>query len=412
MYRLPALILLFHFLVPLFSVGAEQNQEPSLKPIKLEWAQVPKAKTYRIQIAMKSDFSSTVVDEPCASNTFTWTTYQPGIFFWRVAAITEGSNLGTWSSAAELDIKPKAVSADDFLSFDTQLSDGNRPAAVNLQWKGSSFAKSYEIEIWKADGKRPILTQTIAANKLSFTPDAFGAYSFRVKTLGKGGQTLGDWSAQIPFSVNPKKGEAGVSAQWFYPAGVVLYADDPTQHLTWPPILGTTRSEIEFSDRADFSKGLSQAETSTNQIPLPPRNPGKVFWRWRRYVGERPLGWIQSWYVVSPLESKKTIWQSPEKSGGSLAPLSVSWNLGLSETPLDRRIKMFHLSKADGLVNLRLARTPIHTRETKMELLDHTGSLHTTIPSDFDSGTIQAQSNVELITDPDVRKGEGTSDAL
>lgn len=245
---------LFLFSLPIFSADADEVSGPGLKPIELEWARVANAKTYRIQISSTAEFASTTVDEVASANKFTWTTYQPGTFFWRVAALTEGNKLGTWSAPAELDIKAKATTTEDFLSFDTEVSEGNKPATVPLSWKASSFAKSYEVEVWKAGGKKPILVQNVNVNTYAFTPGSFGSFYFRVKTRDKAGKALGDWSPQIPFNVNPKKSAPGISEQWFYPAGVVLYADDPTEHLTWPPCLELLGPKLNFQIKRIFRK--------------------------------------------------------------------------------------------------------------------------------------------------------------
>lgn len=95
-----------------------------------------------------------------------------------------------------------------------------------------------------------------------------------------------------------------------------------------------------------------------------------------------------------------------------MPPMTLSWNLSLSEVPLDRRTKMFHLSRQEGSIQLRLARSPIHNRESQLELLDSSGENHTTIAKTWDTATLQAIPEIQLVPEIATNNSETTSDVV
>ncbi|WP_172805285.1 LamG-like jellyroll fold domain-containing protein [Aquiflexum balticum] len=123
------------------------NENISLTPI-FNWAKVPNAKTYQIQVSTNSSFTTLPINQGnIVDNKFQSPRLQENqLYYWRVRASNDSGN-GSFSSTGtfrtlSLDNRPEPVIA-------LRPSNGVRiiPVPVQLDWLESSSAEQYQVEV-------------------------------------------------------------------------------------------------------------------------------------------------------------------------------------------------------------------------------------------------------------------------
>lgn len=78
----------------------------------LEWGTVANAATYRVQVAATVDFQTVLQDNSPTGTTITHA-LAAGVYFWRVAGVSNGEQAGPWSSVRSFTMTPLAVEKDE-----------------------------------------------------------------------------------------------------------------------------------------------------------------------------------------------------------------------------------------------------------------------------------------------------------
>ncbi len=167
------------------------------------WTAAPRAESYRLQVALTNDFAAPTVDQPQLGATqFALTTplADGTIYFWRVIATNEQGDTYTTP-----------------LSFGTQVTAGNPPAAFNLvepangqtavalvpsfKWQIAPGADSYVFEL-----ASDVAFTTILINQAGLTLPSFSSpitltantqYFWRVTAVNVNGSPV---AANAPFA--------------------------------------------------------------------------------------------------------------------------------------------------------------------------------------------------------------------
>ena len=173
--------------IPLAPILYGQGIEPSVsqtQPVVFHWTPKGIARSYHLQVAADSGFSSLVLDQTGLTNmTYTLTNVPPGTNYWRVNV----SNLGgtsDWSTAS--------FSADPPMIQVTSPAGGEawqRGLPYFIRWT-NNFAENVAIKLYK--GGTPIATLTTSAANL-------GAYYWSINYTNV---PASDYSIRISSATN------------------------------------------------------------------------------------------------------------------------------------------------------------------------------------------------------------------
>lgn len=269
--------------------GVTNDQTPIFDwSVPANWATPPAggSLTYEVQVASDKKFTSLVgVEAGIINSDFDWpTVLSPGIYYWRVQAITNLGARSTFSPvyAFTVDLVPPSLavlkSPADQATFTTP-----RP---NFSWAaGSKDTRSYRFEIDDAsDFATPVFTSTGTKTSLTL-PQSLpqGRYYWRVFALDAAGNGSDSPTAArelvVDFRVSPSAGAAisaanaagiPVAFKWIAPKGastgttytIEIDANaDGTPDITLPSVttLTTTSTSLPpgyYQYRLSISNGL------------------------------------------------------------------------------------------------------------------------------------------------------------
>lgn len=150
----------------LLSPGDERDVDLKDERLRLAWAEVPGASTYRLQISGSPLFASTILeDEDRRQNSATLGLQREGVYYWQVAAVSGDGAVGPWSEprvfkvadfrrADPDDTTPPSLSIDDVQTFGSLLIvTGRSEPGVSLTVNGEeaevqpdgSFRKTIQV---------------------------------------------------------------------------------------------------------------------------------------------------------------------------------------------------------------------------------------------------------------------------
>ncbi|HZS08373.1 MAG TPA: FecR domain-containing protein [Blastocatellia bacterium] len=112
-------------MAPLPELGSPENQRtikiPAGQPgqVNFNWAGVPQAKSYRIEVATSAYFGDTVVTmrDQIATTSAAFDNLQPGIYYWRVRANSEKEGAGQYSEPFRFSLASNAEDKAINISF-------------------------------------------------------------------------------------------------------------------------------------------------------------------------------------------------------------------------------------------------------------------------------------------------------
>jgi hypothetical protein len=243
-------------------------------------------------------------------------TYQEGTYTWRVRAI-DGANIAlAWSVTRTFDKKSSAP---------TPLVTSSTVRLPVLRWTPTSFASSYEIEIYR--GSDPVfpLANKVGATLSSDYPVATptvalpaGDYTWRVRQLDAMDRP-GGWSTEIlPFTVATAVPAASTP-------GNGSAAGLPSLVFRWAAVDGAVRYRLQSSLTAGFAALTENVVTvSTAFAPTSAYSGGtQYFWRVAALNGADDTMATSSPFSFTALTTPSAPAASATATGTAF---TVSWN--------------------------------------------------------------------------------------
>jgi hypothetical protein len=246
------------------------------------WSATKGASTYQFQLSADSRFGSIVKGGSITTaNTYATIATLPadGEYFWRVRGIDSKGNAGKWSSTRSL---TKSWSTRPALLQPPSGSAISYPATpLVLTWSAVPEAVHYSLQI--------ATDPSFASSVKSVTT---GGTSYAVTSTLPAGTYY--WSV-TPLDAEDHKGSRSAtgSFDWSWPTGTTLNVFDSTgtqpldstglvevlsPELSWNPVPGAARYEVEVNPSADFAPGskvccsASTTATSLSQRDFLPNN--------------------------------------------------------------------------------------------------------------------------------------------
>lgn len=243
------------------------------------WKAVKGANQYEFQLAGDRRFGSIVLGTGRGKGSFRTRntaatvdkTIPDGRYYWRVRAISAGGRAGKWASARAV---TKAWSAAPQLTEPADGATVSWPSdSLVLNWKPVGHATTYFVSIATdpglsnlvvGDASKPVETQgTVYALKTTLAP---GTYYWAITPLDAQGHR-GTRSRTASF-------------KWSWPSRSAWLAKDDNQpglaevfdpQLSWAPVAGAARYQVEVSTAQSFATGsvvcCTELTTGTSLSP-------------------------------------------------------------------------------------------------------------------------------------------------
>ncbi len=240
----------------------------------LRWNQSATAASYRVQLSLTSDFSTTVLDSSLADTSVALTGLSNNtIHYWRVNAANAGGT-GPYSTVFDFTTIIAAPLAPMLLT----PADGATGVATNpsLRWNQSATATSYRVQLsLMSDFSTTVLDSTLADTSVAVTGLANSTvYYWRVNASNAGGtspySSIFDFTTIIatpsaPMLLTPADGATDV-------------ATNPT--FKWNQSAGASGYYFQLSTVPDFSTiVLDSSPPDTSHIVSGLSNSTTYFWR-------------------------------------------------------------------------------------------------------------------------------------
>lgn len=160
--------------------GPEEGKRLLNPELVLSWAPVEGALGYRLQISDKADMARPQMELRLSSNAHIWNAPQPGIWYWRVAALGEANVSSGYAPARSFRYQPLPPKVEG-LTFGTE---GKQLVAA---WKGK--AAGYRVEVSKDPGFADLLTKReVTSSEIRLDKPPRGKYWVRVTPVDAEGE--------------------------------------------------------------------------------------------------------------------------------------------------------------------------------------------------------------------------------
>ncbi|MBX7216893.1 MAG: hypothetical protein K1X90_07940 [Candidatus Kapabacteria bacterium] len=303
-----------------------------LRTGNLQWSPSATAVSYRVQLSLVSDFSSTLLDQSGVTATlYPYTNIAAATkFYWRVQAVNSfGGSL--WSEGWQFTTVNDAPQAPAAPALVSPANDSTGvPLSRMLYWSPVTGATSYRVQLSTISD---FTTTVLDRNDLAGT-------SIQYPTLTPG--TKHYWRAQAintigPSSWSPVWSFTTVAEEPPAPAAPVLIspANDTTgvpisRSLWWNPSAGATGYRVQLSTVSDFSTTVLDQSNVANPT-LPFSNLAyltKYWWRVQAANGAGSSQWSPAWSFTT-MANSSGVGAEAEKNGVRLQATSTGTSVML-----------------------------------------------------------------------------------
>lgn len=234
--------------IPVLVTPADSSENVDVKTA-LVWSKAERAATYRLQLSIRSDFSTLLEDKTeLADTTFTPTALSHLTrYFWRVASLN-ASGSSDWSPVGSFTTRVAAPAAPALIAPADKLT--KVPLSPTLVWNTMALARSYRLQVGKnADLSAPLidkkdLTDTLfVLSSLEYS----AVYYWRVAAINTTGSS--DFSTTWSFKTVPRALAAPIP---IYPSHDAKLSTVDIE-LQWHAVDRARNYHVQVTTAADFS---------------------------------------------------------------------------------------------------------------------------------------------------------------
>jgi hypothetical protein len=316
-------------------VSPAQNGSTTLLHPTLTWQAVAGAKTYIIEVASDSSFTTLIVNDkpitaPTVSYAMTTETLTYGqTYYWRVEALDAAGNTSPWSTpfqfTATVHLSPANGSSTTLV----------RPTFI---WQAVTGATQYQLQVASDTGfGNPVATYTGTLTRFTIpaTSPAFsyGTYYWQVTVITSGGPiTLPYWTLTVTANAPGIPVLTG-------PVNNGLTNDD-TPTFGWKTATNAQSYELQIATTTTFASPVVDATIPSNLLLYSSTTltDGKYYWRVRSLnVNNATSAWSTVWNVtVDTTPPDAPILLGPANGTTTTNPtLTLRWNAVTGTTRYD-----------------------------------------------------------------------------
>ncbi|MBY9000332.1 MAG: hypothetical protein KGD64_05425 [Candidatus Heimdallarchaeota archaeon] len=167
----------------------------------LDWTTATGGYNYQLQVDNDPDFSSLIVDQTSTATFYTSVTLADGTYYWRVRAIDQAGNVGTWSGIWHFTVD--TIGPDQVLLYHPMNGNVISDSTPLLEWYASTDAIEYQILVDINDAfSSPFVVAF--TNDVMFNIDTMltdGSYYWKVRAKDSV-DNWSDWSETWSFTVD------------------------------------------------------------------------------------------------------------------------------------------------------------------------------------------------------------------
>lgn len=259
--------------------------QPGRAPL-LEWEAEGEELEYTLERAAQPAFSDAEVVFEGRSTSWSIPTNRPGLFYFRVRAVSDGGP-GPWSASQQVEITLPPPPRPHLAA----PAYGYEHGAFELRWQGVPGATYYELEETPVSGEPRIIRVEDTLYEAADQP--VGEYVFRVRACHD--YACSEWSNEQEVSIAPQPPAEAPELTLTGPdaSGVV--------RLAWTEVAEAEEYIVEVSDEAGFENARVYAQTAT-VLELLRREPGALYARVcaANAGGDGPWSAIQQIMIAPP----------------------------------------------------------------------------------------------------------------
>lgn len=251
---------------PLLPQPGALSLDAGQRPMRLQWAPVPDARRYRVQVGATPDFLSLIHDRVVRENEDTLAALPDGVYGIRVRAIDANGIEGL-----DAVIEPQVVLAPPFTLAPIE---GGRTEAQRPRFRWTSMGRDvrYHLQVAGQEGfEQPQLDAADLRGSNLRSPQALapGSYHWRIAAIDETGRASA-FSDAARFEVLPEG--AGPLVEGGEADGKIL-------HVRWPAAQEGQHFRFQLSRKPDFTTREIDRELDDQQISLPGLRSGKWYAR-------------------------------------------------------------------------------------------------------------------------------------
>jgi len=282
--------------------------------VKLRWGKRP-VKTYVVQVADDQRFKQNAFRRKLkAKRTLDVKRTAYGPFFWRVKGLDPDTG---WSAPRRVNIVPDAPEVLE-PADNAELVATSGARSVTLRWKSVGDVKGYDVVVLEPDDKvvkaKPDAKLGTEATSWTSPELPLGSYRIGVRTRGEFTSTWRLRTVSIvdePVSAKVKLPAPSVAAR---STGSAEVSRERGLRITWEPVAGADRYEVQESATKDFANVRSTVKADGPEARLKPDGEGTLYWRVRAISKDGVAGAWSAPNATTVTFAKEWAWSGDEAS--------------------------------------------------------------------------------------------------
>lgn len=143
----------------------------------LRWSESTVARSYRVQVSAKPDFSELLADTAGLTKTEHAVPLAPGQYYWRIASVAAGNDQGPFSDVQGFTQKKIPESP----KMEAPQTDGK---TMVFRWPAGEAGSKYQIQLANDPAfTQPAMDRVLTANEIQIARPAPGTYYLHIKTI-------------------------------------------------------------------------------------------------------------------------------------------------------------------------------------------------------------------------------------
>jgi len=239
------------------------------------WSTVPTSDIYHLQLDNDIGFGSADVNITTSNNYYT-PELVDDIYYWRVRAVDNPSNIGTWSINWSIEIDHTIPIAPSLIApSEGNASTDNTPYFV---WSEPSYAVLYQLVVDSHSDFSGPATISITLSDSYFTSPTIddNTYYWHVRAANSD-TTWGEWSDVWNFTV---AANAPAAPTLTTPTDAII-TSDTTPTLVWTSVYQGIQYQVQVSESITFSTTIVNLTSSTTSYQCSILGDEIYYWRVR-----------------------------------------------------------------------------------------------------------------------------------